>query len=74
MIITLNLRNNPSFIKMFYQQGFFDRFLQVLKELPKQHKSIIFGILNNLFLEEYKEIYFLSEPIHVLEEIFITNK
>ena len=58
MIITLNLKNNPKFICLFFNNEYFEKFIKALQHLPQQKKKIAFGILNNLFLEEYKLIYF----------------
>ena len=74
MIITINLKNNPSFIKMFYIDKYFEKFIAAINKLPKQKKKIAFGILNNLFLEEYKGIYFREEPQTDLENMFIDQQ
>ena len=74
MIITLNLKNNPKFICLFFNNEYFEKFIKALQHLPQQKKKIAFGILNNLFLEEYKGIYFRPEPQSELEDMFIKKQ
>ena len=75
MIITINLKGSPNFIRLFYKDEYFDKFIAAIDRLPKHKKKIAFGILNNLFLEEYKGIYFREdEPQPDLEETFINQQ
>ena len=80
MIITINLKNFPSFIKNIFigNINFFQNLVTAIKELPKvKQRNELFSILNYLFLEEYKDLYFRKEPKEKdenLEQIFIDQQ
>ena len=63
MIVTLNLGHKADFIKsVFRGKGkFFGALLQAINPLPKNKKTLLLNILNNLFMGEYKDIYFNQE-------------
>ena len=73
MIITINLKAYPKFIKSVFKSPnkFFKKFVKYFTTISKSKKKILLGILNNLFLEEYKTIYFREERDEELEEMFI---
>ena len=73
MIITINLKAYPNFIKSVFKSPnkFFKKYVKYFASISKSKKKILLGILNNLFLEEYKTIYFREERDEELEEMFI---
>ena len=77
MIVTLNLGHKADFIKsVFRGKGkFFGALLQAINPLPKNKKTLLLNILNNLFMGEYKDIYFNQEERNLeLEELFIQEQ
>ena len=80
MIITINLKKFPSFIKNIFEGKiqFFQSLVSAIKSLPKaKQRDELFSILNYLFLEEYKDLYFRKEPNEKdedLEKIFIEQQ
>ena len=56
MILFLNLSNSGIFIKTLFDEesNFFLSLTKLIQKLDKKDKKYFFGILNNLFLEEYK--------------------
>ena len=79
MILFLNLSKSGIFIKTIFdeQSNFFQSLIKLIKKLDKKDKQYFFGIINNLFLEEYKSFYFKknsSEKDESLENIFIKNQ
>ena len=60
MILFLNLSKSGIFIKTIFdeQSNFFQSLIKLIKKLDKKDKQYFFGIINNLFLEEYKSFYF----------------
>ena len=80
MIITLNLKNFPSYVKILYKgkKGFFDSLINSIKTIEKKKKQVeLFSIINYLFLEEYKDLYFQKNAIQKdeeLENIFINQQ
>ena len=80
MIITINLKNYPAFIKNIYvgKTHFFQKLVDSIKNISKtKQRDELFSILNYLFLEEYKELYFRKEPKEkddILEQIFIDQQ
>ena len=73
MVLTLNLKKYPSFIKTVFtgECDFFHKLIEIVKDLSKKKRKILLGILNNIFLEEYKNIYFRKDKDDELEEIYI---
>ena len=78
MIITINLKRYPSFIKNIFQgkSKFFGTLVGFIKDIPKLKKrEELYSILNYLFLEEYKGLYFRTDnPDKELEQIFIEQQ
>ena len=74
MIITINLKSNPNFIKKVFDDKlkFFNKLVKLFStHVSDEHRKKLFRILNYLFLEEYKMIYFREEGDQALEELFI---
>jgi hypothetical protein len=78
MIITINLKKYPNFIKNIFKgkSNFFNCLVQLIKQIQKiKKRHELFSILNYLVLEEYKGLYFRTEqPDKELEEIFIEQQ
>ena len=75
MILTLNLKNYIEFIKLIFkgQIDFFNKLVEILMLLKKRKKFL--GIINNLFMEEYKDIFFnINNPNEELEDLFIDEQ
>ena len=75
MIITLNLKNYPLFMKTIFlgKIDFFHKLVDLIMKLKK--KKIFLSIINNLFLEEYKQIFFNKiKPNPELEQLFINEQ
>ena len=78
MIITINLKRYPSFIKNIFKgkSNFFNSLVELIKQIPKiKQRKELFSILNYLVLEEYKGLYFRTDqPVKDLEQIFIDQQ
>ena len=86
MIVTINLKNFPAFIKTIFsgKKQFFKTLIDSINTIPrKRKKEGLFSILNYLFLEEYKELYFSKNEkekdndlmdIFVEQQLFFTAK
>jgi len=78
MIITLNLKRYPVFIKNIFQgkTKFFNNLVELIKQMQDvKLRKDLFSILNYLFLEEYKELYFREDKQEKeLEQIFIDQQ
>ena len=78
MIITLNLKKDKRFINAVFngKKCFFYSVLDLFSNIRESKRDILFGILNNLFLEEYKSIYFRPPPEKddCLEKLFIREQ
>ena len=75
MIITLNLKENPIFIKTVFngETNFFHGLIAMLERL--KFKTKFYEIINNLFLDEYKEVFFnKNKPDKELEQIYVGEK
>ena len=78
MIITLNLKRYKSFITLVFRGK--QNFLADLKQLildkisKKQRKKELLSILSNLFLEEYKSLFFPEEPNEELEKLYFEEQ
>jgi len=70
MILAINLKDFPDFIKTVFQGqiSFFNKLVEIITKLKKKKKFL--GIINNLFIDEYKEIYF-KKSSDDLEQLFI---
>ena len=78
MIITINLKKYPSFIKKIFkgETKFFTNLNKLIAKIQKTEiKQELTAILNYLFLEEYKDLYFRKDKQEKeLEEIFIEQQ
>ena len=86
MIVTINLKNFPSFVKTIFmgKNHFFKTLIYSINTITrKRKKEGLFSILNYLFLEEYKELYFSKNEkerdndlmdIFVEQQLFFTAK
>ena len=76
MILFLNVSETGIFIKTIFEEGtnFFKSLIKLIEKLDLKDKNSLFGILNNLFLDDYKLLYFkknTSEKDDSLEMLFI---
>ena len=76
MIFLLNLKSNINFILKIFDKknNFFHKIINILNKLPNDKKNNVLSILNNIFINEYKNIFFRSNSIKNLEEIFIQEQ
>ena len=79
MILFLNVSDTGIFIKTIFEEGinFFQSLIKLIEKLDLRNKNSLFGILNNLFLDDYKLLYFkknTSEKDDSLEMLFINNQ
>ena len=79
MILFLNVSDTGIFIKTIFEEGinFFQSLIKLIEKLDLKDKNSLFGILNNLFLDDYKLLYFkknTSEKDDSLEMLFINNQ
>ena len=79
MILFLNVSDTGIFIKTIFEEGtnFFKSLIKLIEKLDLKDKYSLFGILNNLFLDDYKLLYFkknTSEKDDSLEMLFINNQ
>ena len=70
MILTINLKDFPDFIKTVFQGqfNFFNKLVEIIKKLKKKKKFL--AIISNIFIDEYKELYF-KKSSDDLEQLFI---
>jgi hypothetical protein len=76
MIFLLNLKSNINFILKIFDKknNFFHKIINILNKLPNNIKVNVLSILNNIFISEYKNIFFRSNSDKNLEEIFIQEQ
>ena len=79
MILFINIKQSGVFIKTVFDDGtnFFKSLISLIKQIEIKDQKILFGILNNIFLSDYKSLYFKknsSEKDEKLEQIFINNQ
>ena len=79
MILFINIRQTGIFIKTVFEEGmnFFKSLISLIKEMDSKIQKKLFGILNNIFLKDYKSLFFKknsSEKDETLEQIFINNQ
>ena len=82
MIITINLKNFSSFVLTIFEgkKNFFKSLIESINTLNKtKRRDELFSILNYLFLEEYRDLYFNKEEKDkekkkILENIFIEKQ
>ena len=78
MIITINLKKFPTFIKIIFKgkTNFFNNLVGLINQIQinKKRQELI-SIINYLFLEEYKDLYFRKDKQEKeLEDIFIEQQ
>jgi hypothetical protein len=79
MILFINIKQSNTFIKTVFEEGtnFFQSLISLIKQMDSNIQKQLFGILNNIFLSDYKSLYFKknsSEKDEQLEQIFINNQ
>lgn len=78
MILTLNLKKYPLFIKTVFtgKTKFFHSLVKAIFKLKNRNKNKLLGILSNIFMEEYKTIYFREgeESDQQLVDLFIDEQ
>jgi hypothetical protein len=75
MVLLLNLKSNKTFLILVFEKDskLIKTLLNILKSsLKYKNSNKISKILCNLFLSEFKEIFFFHKD-HLLEELFIIN-
>jgi len=70
--MVLNIKNNKTMIKIIFngKLNFINNLIDNINNLKSKKKNQLFNFLNQLFLEEYKDIFFDSNDIS-LQELFI---
>ena len=76
MILFINIKQSGLFIKTVFDTGanFFNSLISLIKELDTDYQKKLFSILNNIFLNDYKNLFFKknsSEKDEQLELLFI---
>ena len=77
MVLVLNLKEFPDFIKLIFEgkEQFFKKLCLNFFKMKTSKKKRLLSILNNIFLEEYKHIFFIKDkPNQELEKIFISQQ
>ena len=78
MILVLNLKQFPSFIKVIFNghSKFFKNLCHMILKMKTKKKKRLLSILNNIFLEEFKEIFFRKNENanEELENLFINQQ
>ena len=72
MLMVLNIKNNKTLVKIIFngKLNFINNMIDNINNLKSKKKNQLFNFLNQLFLEEYKDIFFDSNDIS-LQELFI---
>ena len=78
MILFLNIKQ-PSFVKTVFvgENLFFKTVVNIINNMKsRKSKKILFSLINNIFLGEYKNLFFKpnKENDPILEQIFIQNQ
>ena len=76
MVLVLNLKKNASYMKKIFsgELSFFTKLCDIIFAMRTKKNKKLLSIINNMFLEEYKGIYFRVPKDSVLEDIFITQQ
>ena len=78
MILVLNLKQFPSFIKIIFEGNskFFKNLSHMILKIKSNKRKRLLSILNNIFLEEYKDIFFRKDEnaSEELENLFIIQQ
>ena len=75
MVLVLNLKNYSSLIKIIFkgELEFFNNLRDSIYEMKTRKKNKLLSILSNIFLEEYKGVFF-NKNDKELEDIFIDQQ
>ena len=78
MILFLNIKQ-PSFVKTVFvgENLFFKSVVNIINNMKsRKSKTILFSLINNIFLGEYKNLFFKTKKENdpILEQIFIQNQ
>ena len=75
MVLVLNLKNYSSLIKIIFkgELGFFNNLRDSIFDMKTRKKNKLLSILSNIFLEEYKGVFF-NKNDKELEDIFIDQQ
>ena len=59
MIFLLNIKSNPNFILKIFDKknNFFHKIINIINKLTNDKKNNVLSILNNIFINEYKNIF-----------------
>ena len=73
MVLVLNLKKYPSFMKLIFngELKFFENLCDSIFDMKSKKNKKLLNIISNIFLEEYKDIYFRKPKNDELENIFI---
>jgi hypothetical protein len=73
MVLVLNLKKYPNFIIIIFNGPlkFFTKLCDLLFSMKSKKNKKLLSIISNIFLEEYKDIYFRKPKNDELENIFI---
>ena len=76
MVLILNLKDNKSFVKIVFngESQFFSKLCNIffsLEESEKEKLSGILNLLNNIFFEEYKQLFFSEKGDEELSNLYI---
>ena len=78
MVLVLNLKEFPFIVKEIFEgkSKFFKNLTLNIFKMKTRKKKRLLSILNNLFLEEYKDLYFRKEDDKLLdlENLFISQQ
>ena len=75
MILVLNLKEFPSLIKIIFEGQFFKNLCKILSEKKQTKNKMIFDILSQIFLDEYKKLFLREDNKDPqLEKIFINQQ
>ena len=75
MVLVLNLKSYTSLIKIIFQGNlkFFSELRDSINSMKTSKKKKLLSILSNIFLEEYKDVFF-NKKDKELEDIFIEQQ
>jgi hypothetical protein len=76
MVLILNLKKFPNFIKIIFngKAEFFQQLCEHIFAIKNKKRKQLLSIISNIFLEEYKELYFRKEKEEELESLFIAKQ
>ena len=60
MILFLNVSESGIFIQTVFEKGtnFFHSLIKLIQKLEKKDANVLYKIINNIFLDDYKILYF----------------